>query len=77
MAELSRIAVVNMAVEWWTAGESFTRMLVESLAAAARARDGSRKPVPHPRGARVLPFNGIQEARDSWRPASHARLGLP
>ena len=41
MAELSRIAVVNMKVDWWTAGTSFTRMLVESLAAA---KEGARGP---------------------------------
>jgi glycosyltransferase involved in cell wall biosynthesis len=34
MGELSRIAVVNMTVDWWTAGGSFTKMLVQSLAAA-------------------------------------------
>jgi glycosyltransferase involved in cell wall biosynthesis len=38
MGELARIAVVNMAVEWWTAGASYTRMLVESLAAAKEGR---------------------------------------
>jgi glycosyltransferase involved in cell wall biosynthesis len=40
MGELSRIGVVNMAVDWWTAGGSFTRMLVESLAAAKEGRKG-------------------------------------
>lgn len=34
MAELSRIGIVNMSVDWWTAGASYTRMLVQSLAAA-------------------------------------------
>src|ERR1700722_1977279 len=38
MADLARIGVVNMAVDWWTAGESYTRMLVESLAAAKEGR---------------------------------------
>lgn len=34
---LKRIGVVNMAVDWWTAGASYTRMLVQSLAAAVGA----------------------------------------
>src|SRR5581483_5540065 len=34
MPELARIGVVNMSVDWWTAGASYTRMLVQSLAAA-------------------------------------------
>ena len=34
MADLARIGIVNMSVEWWTAGASYTRMLVQSLAAA-------------------------------------------
>jgi glycosyltransferase involved in cell wall biosynthesis len=38
MGELARIGVVNMAVEWWTAGGSYTRMLVQSLAAAKEGR---------------------------------------
>jgi glycosyltransferase involved in cell wall biosynthesis len=38
MGNLSRIGVVNMAVDWWTAGGSFTRMLVESLALAHETR---------------------------------------
>ena len=40
MGELSRIAVVNMEVDWWTAGGSYTRMLVRSLAAAKEGRQG-------------------------------------
>lgn len=31
---LNRIGVVNMAVPWWTAGATYTRMLVQSLATA-------------------------------------------
>jgi len=38
MGDLSRIGVVNMAVDWWAAGGSYTRMLVESLAAANEGR---------------------------------------
>jgi len=40
MGELSRIGVVNMSVDWWTAGASYTRMLVESLAAAKEGQAG-------------------------------------
>ncbi len=38
MGDLTRIAVVNMTVEWWKAGQSYTRMLVESLAAGREGR---------------------------------------
>jgi len=40
MSEAIRIGVVNMAVEWWTAGASYTRMMVESLAATKEGRGG-------------------------------------